>query len=254
MTDFENRTSPAPRLATAEPFISAHGRAQVVVALFVAFIAVALFSIVTNVLGLASEPIVLASEDGQEVTLGDLLQLLSALAALVVYLSLVVAFLLWLYRASKNLRALDNRPAEHSPAWAVGSFFVPFVNLIVPYKAVREVWEKSDPPSRTGDSFIFAEPTPAPPLLGWWISWLVSNALGNLSWRLHSDAATPDALRFVAGFDILADVTHIISAVLAIYVVRGIDRRQQESSRHVTYVQHLPPPPPDFSQQPQHGA
>lgn len=258
MLNPQNQAAPPAGLTAAAPFVSAHARASVVVALFVAYIAVALFSVATNLFGLAAEPIVLAAaEEGlEQITLYDLLQMFSALGALAVYAALVVAFLLWLHRASKNLPALGNPPSriEHSPGWAVGSFFLPFANLVIPYKAVREVWEKSDPAARTGDDSMFAPPSSTPLLLGWWLSWLASNVLGNVSWRLHSDAATPDTLRFVAGFDILADLTGILSAVLAIFVVRGIDRRQQERARHVAYVPNTPPPPPVFTPPQPQGA
>src|SRR5918997_5039842 len=93
---------------------------------------------------------------------------------LAVRVALVVAFLLWLHRASKNLRALGNpsQRIEFTPGWAVGWFFIPFANLVMPYKAVREVWEKSDPAVRTGDDFMFAGPSSAPLLLGWWVTFI----------------------------------------------------------------------------------
>jgi Domain of unknown function (DUF4328) len=251
MMNLENRTAPPAGLTASEPFVSAHGRALVVVALFVAYIVVALFSIVTNIVALAAEPIVLTTEDGQQVTLYDLLLLLSVIATILVCGILIVAFLVWLYRVVRNVPALGTPKSrvEYSPGWAVGSFFVPFVNLVVPYKAVREVWEKSDPAVRTGDDFMFAQPSSAPLVLGWWLAWLASNVLSNISWRLHDESMTPGTLRFVAGLHVVAHLAGVVAAVLAILVVRGIDRRQLERARHVAYVSHMPPPPPVFTQQ-----
>ena len=240
-------------LTAEEPFVSAHGRATVVVALFVAYIAVALFAVAVNLFMLTTDPVVLAAAsegDPEQLTLNDLLQLLVGLAAFVVYLALVVAFLLWLYRASRNVPALGNPKSavEYSPGWAVGSFFVPFVNLVVPYKAVREVWEKSDPAIRSEDDIRFTPPSSTPLLLGWWLTWLATNVLSNITWRLHSETATPDTLRFVAGIEIAADLIGVVSAALAVIVVRGIDRRQAERARHVSYAGGAPPPPPVFTQ------
>ena len=248
MMNFENRTAPPSGLTASEPFVSAHGRAVVVVALFVAYILTALFSIVTNIVALA-EPIVLITEEGQQVTLYDVLLLLSILATFLVCGALVVAFLVWLYRAVRNVPALGNPKSgvEYSPGWAVGSFFVPFVNLVVPYRAVREVWEKSDPAVRTGDDFMFAQPSSAPLVLGWWLAWIASNVLSNIAWRLHDDVMSPGTLRFVAGVHITSHLSGIVAAALAIPVVRGIDRRQTERARHVTNVSHMPPPPPVFT-------
>lgn len=238
-------------LTASEPFVSAHTRATVVVVLFGLYVVVALSAVATNVAQLALPPVVLgaAEEGGEPLTLGDLFQFLVALATLFVFVALVVAFCLWLHRAAKNLRALGNKRVEHSPGWAVGSFFVPFANLVIPYKAVKEVWEKSDPSVRTGDDLMFAAPSSSGPLLGWWIAWLVSNFLSNIAWRLQakSTLVTGD---FVAGVDIASDLANVVAALLAIAVVRGIDRRQTERARRVTYLPHMPPPPPLFRPQP----
>jgi hypothetical protein len=248
---------PAAGFAASEPFVSAHGRATVVTGLFVAYIVVALLSIASTVVQLAADPIILAAGDGpdEQLTLNDLLMLLAGLAAVLVYVALVVAFLMWLYRVCRNVPALGNPRSgvEHSPGWAVGSFFVPFVNLVVPYKAVREVWVKSDPAVRAGDDSMFAQPSSAPLVLGWWVAWLVMNAASNISLRLMSKE-TADTRGFVAGVDLVSDLLGILAAVLAIAVVRGIDRRQAESARHVAYAPHTPPPPPVFAQSPPQGA
>jgi hypothetical protein len=76
----------------------------------------------------------------------------------------------------------------------------------------------------------------------------VSNFLSNISWRLESRAADTDS--FVTVVDIISGLGNIVAAVLAVMVVRGIDRRQAERARHVTYVPNLPPPPPVFRRQP----
>ncbi|HEX8117701.1 MAG TPA: DUF4328 domain-containing protein, partial [Pyrinomonadaceae bacterium] len=235
-------------LTASEPFESAHTRATVVVVLFALYVVVALAAVAANVAQLALPPVVLAAaeEGGEQLTLGDLFQFIIALATLCVFVALVVAFCLWLHRAAKNLRALGNKNMEHSPGWAVGSFFVPFVNLVVPYKAVKEVWLKSDPSAHIEEGVMFTAPSSTPPLvLGWWIAWLVSNFLGRLSWRLQ-DNSTLGTHDFVVGVDIISDLANVVAAVLAVLVVRGIDRRQAERARHVTYIPHTPPPPPLF--------
>ena len=239
-------------LTSNVPFVSAHTRAVVVVVLFVAYTVVALFSAAADVLAFITNPVVIAAEEGvnERLTLFELLQGLAGLATLAVFVALAVAFLMWLHRASKNLRALGNpsQRIEFTPGWAVGWFFIPFANLVMPYKAVREVWEKSDPAVRTGDDLMFAGPSSAPLLLGWWVTFIASNVAGNISGRLMETAHTDSALRFTAGVDLIASLLAVVAAVLAILVVRDIDRRQAERARHVTYAPHTPPPPPIFRQ------
>ena len=48
-------------------------------------------------------------------------------------------------RASKNLSTLVTDDVEYSPRSSVAAFFIPVVNLIRPYKVVREVYELSHP-------------------------------------------------------------------------------------------------------------
>ena len=130
---------------------SAHARARVVAALLIAGAIVAVLSVIVEALQIFLPELT----PGQEISdnpggaavllLGGLLDLLTV----GIYIATVIVFLMWLYRSCNNLRALGfgRRQISYSPGWAVGSFFVPFVNLVVPYRAVRELWQKSEPPS-----------------------------------------------------------------------------------------------------------
>lgn len=248
---------PAEGLTSDVPYVSARGRGQAVVFLFLAFIAVALFSVFSSALqlGLIAEVLAGGGVTDERVEANDRRQAAAAFVHLVVYVALVVAFLLWLYRVSRNLPALGNEKSriEYKPGWAVGSFFIPIVNLFMPYKAVREVWEKSDPGIRTPDDVMFTPAASAPLLLGWWLSWVAMNVLGRVTGRFEQEAATPETLRWVTWVEMAGDLVGVLSAVLAILVVRGVTRRQEERAAHVAYVPHTPPPPPLFTPPPPQG-
>lgn len=49
----------------------------------------------------------------------------------------------WTWRAWSNLHALGLPDLRFSPAWAVGSFFIPIVNLYDPFRAMRELYNRS---------------------------------------------------------------------------------------------------------------
>jgi hypothetical protein len=243
-----NQAPPVVGLTASDPFVSAHTRAMVVVALFVAYIVVAVSAVAAKVMQLVLPPLVLAAAEGdqEQLTLGELIQFLVALATLFVFISLVIAFLVWLHRVAKNLPALANPKSrvEYTPGWAVGTFFIPLANLFLPYRAVKEIWVKSDPSVRTEDDRMFASSSAPPLLLGWWITWIATNILGRVSGRAQS--GPPGMKSFVMFADLLSDLFAIVAAALGIMVVRGIDRRQAERARHVAYVPHMPPPPPIF--------
>jgi hypothetical protein len=178
---------------------------------------------------------------------------LIAIVTLLVYLATVVVFCFWIHRAYANLAALGNPKSrlEYSPAWAVGYFFIPLLNLYVPYRVTSEIWRKSDPAVRTQDGFMFAAPSAAAFILVWWLCWIASNVLDRFHGKLYDNASTPDAALMVAKLELVARAVALTSAVLAAFVVHDITRRQEARSQHVVYTPHLPPPPPIFNPPPQ---
>jgi hypothetical protein len=252
MTTEQPPTQPADGLVAGEPFVSARGRALVVLALFGAYIVITLCSVGLSLMRLTTEPVVLGGgAPDEQFTLDQLLQFFVGLGNLLVYVALVVAFLVWLHRVSKNVPALGNPKSkvEFTPGWAVGWFFIPLANLVMPYRAVREVWEKSDPAARTESDVMFTPPSSGGLLLAWWVCWIASNVVSNIAVRLQNGAGTAGAAGALAGVMIFSDLLDIAAAVLAVLVVRGLDRRQRERSRNVTYLPHRPPPPPVFTAQ-----
>lgn len=255
MATTENQAR-SPALLTADaPFVSGHGRAQVVVFLFLAVIAVAAFSVFSNALQLSflSEAAEAGGVSQEAAEANDKRQAAVWIIHLVVRLALVVAFLLWLHRASGNMAALGNPKSKiaYTPGWAVGSFFIPFANLFMPYRAVCEVWVRSEPPVREEGGLAFAPRPPTTLVLAWWVTWLASNFVGRAASRFGDRADTVDALQLVTWAAVLSEVLSIAAALLAVMVVRSIDRRQEERARHVVYSPHTPPPPPSFRPQPQ---
>ena len=53
-------------------------------------------------------------------------------------------FCLFMPRANRNARAFGSSMSI-SPGWAAGWFFVPIANLWMPYQAMKEIWQGSDP-------------------------------------------------------------------------------------------------------------
>ncbi len=51
----------------------------------------------------------------------------------------VVPYLMWKYRAAANARILDPSAARVSPGMAVGSYFIPFVQLVIPCQAMAGI-------------------------------------------------------------------------------------------------------------------
>jgi hypothetical protein len=135
-----------------------------------------------------------------------------------------VLWLVWLHRAYSNLVFVGSKRVRFSPTWAVGYWFIPFLNLVRAYQVMKDLWLRSD--SRNDrDGY---DDLPAPVLLrGWWgvsVSWA---ALESLFAGLAHDARTAEQLSDATHMGIAVGGVGIVATVLAIRVVREIDRRQR---------------------------
>jgi len=159
------------------------------------------------------------------VATASLISLLAS-ASLLMALPTGVAFLIWFHRAHRNLRSFRSGPFAFTPASAVGSFFIPFVNLVRPYEAMRELWQATDPIVRPFDE----GPHGLVPV-GWLVPswWLLFAGRAILSWfaLFHSgsgrgslDAAITTAWSLVAYHALT-----IPAAATAIALVYLIERR-----------------------------
>jgi hypothetical protein len=114
---------------------------------------------------------------------------------LLVYLATAVFFLRWTYLVKKNAMAIGASWLElkFSPGWSVGYYFVPFANLVAPYKALKETFQASHPEFRADKQRL--EWASAPKLLPfWWGLWLVNGILGQGIFQYSLHAKTLDQL------------------------------------------------------------
>lgn len=241
-------------LTSNTPFRSGRLRANITTFFLAAYLLVLLLSIASSLLyrsvysGVAGGAEI--SEEQEAV-----LQLMTggvALLHIAALIACVVSFCFWIHRAYLNLHALGNPRSslEYSPGWAVGFFFIPFVNLVVPYRVVKEIWVKSDPRVRTQEDYLYAPPVSTALVLTWWLTWIASNVLLRIANRLYDGSRDAETIVWTTNVDLFANCVRIAATVLAVLVVRGIDRRQEERSRYVTYAESAPPPPPLFAPPP----
>jgi hypothetical protein len=210
------------------PFISAAPRARWTIALLAVWI---LLDVVALLSELAQAGLVSRSLSGVPITKAeaasnDSRQQFIAILQLTVYVVTAVAFLLWFSRSYSNVAALSPIPRSFSPAWAVGSFFIPLLNLVRPFRITRELWHLSDP-DVTGASAADPRRWKTPPVLGWWWGvWLLSGGLGQVALTFSRRAGSPQEFLTASYIVIAANAAWIAAAALAIAVVKDIDARQ----------------------------
>lgn len=84
----------------------------------------------------------------------------------------LLLFLTWVYFSARFLYAKSHGRMAYSPAWCVGWFFVPILNLWKPYKVMREIERRSEQYLRFDDPRVIRDP-----VVGvWWTCRLLEAA------------------------------------------------------------------------------
>jgi len=146
--------------------------------------------------------------DAEQGRVNDLREQSLTILNLLYYVATAIVFGRWILLAHRNLPALGVRTIEVTPGWAVGWFFVPIVNLWMPYQAMRFLWRASHSATRPDiqDSGWA--------LQTWWTLWIVNWIVDRIVMVQASRARTVAELTVMTQWNIVGHV-----AMLALYVV-----------------------------------
>jgi Domain of unknown function (DUF4328) len=192
----------------SRPFSSAHSLAELVIillAICASFDAIAI--------AIGGYQMTLTNNDTPPVI--GTLQLVARLTAFIV-------FLIWFYRAHRNLQPLGIRRVRYSSPWSVLLFLVPILNLYYSYDLVKELWRQSSPDLGFSDDFLkqnafTLEHYPSKTaLIGLWWGITIASLL---------------AARFS---DLTSDALAAVASIVLILIVKNIDARQEEKHRRLT--------------------
>lgn len=133
----------------------------------------------------------------------------------------VVVYLVWFYRVRINAEVFDPFGHEMGRAWTGWGWFVPLVNLWFPRRIMLNIWDASRPAgSRTSHGLVNA----------WWAMWISTLVVGRAGFVSYREAETAADLYGAAGEVLFADVTGLVAAVLAVFVVLRLTRMQNEKA------------------------
>lgn len=126
----------------------------------------------------------------------------------------LITFYFWVYFMNKNVRALGATGLKYGPAWAVGCFFVPFVNLWKPFQMMEELWKGSQNPKAWRE-------IGKPSILGfWWASWIFSSILGLFSWTESRSVEHDMSITQYVGPPM--DIAHELHALYCLFIFSHI--------------------------------
>lgn len=163
-----------------------------------------------------------------EVTNNDDRQAAIGALYIVAFVATVIAFCMWIHRASTNLPPLGVHDQRFSPRWAVGWWFVPIMWLFRPYQVMKEVWKGSYPIKGLVAQAAWRD-APVSPLLGWWwAAWLLSAWVGNVGVQIFLRGQTTDELITGDWLVVVSEVIGILAIVLVFVLVQQITSNQEE--------------------------
>lgn len=160
---------------------------------------------------------------------------LARLIAYGVQLVCCVFFLVWLFRAYRNLTALGAEPLRFSDVWAIAGWFVPVMALFRPKQIMNDTWRASDPALAPRPRQIDWEQAVPPGILAWWWGlFLVGGWLDGFGLRKLGDWATISEARTGMWVVLAGTAALSAAAVLAIVIVGRITARQRERAERLS--------------------
>jgi hypothetical protein len=209
-------------------FVSGRALAQWVVILLAVYMLVGVVAVISDIaeIRLLDRMVGGGFFTWREAEASDNRQATIGLIQTALFVTTAIVFLVWIYRARRNLPVLGARGLRYSPGWAVGWFFIPLANLVLPFLVATEIWKASDSSDMDGHSWRNA---PSSPLIAsWWALWVIS-ALAGWAFRvLINDPEEITAISAATWAVFVGDLVAIPASLLLILVVREINARQEE--------------------------
>jgi hypothetical protein len=170
----------------------------------------------------------------------------------VAFIATVVTWCIWQHGAQRAAGSLSSEPLKFTPGWAVGWWFIPFANLVQPFRTVNELWKASHGGVWRNLSTWFVIPL-------WWAFWIASfvhvwsgDGSASVGFGLGTFGQVPTTAAQLASRDsweIVSVLFRIFAGVLAILIVRAVVVLQQSATQAWTPPvpltgSDIPPPPP----------
>jgi hypothetical protein len=172
----------------------------------------------------------------------------AAVAVFMLTIAIAVLFIIWMWRAANNNEALGRRNPRLSDGWAIGGWFIPVANFVLPILIMQDLWRGSDP-SVPRDHPDWRQARGSG-LIGVWWGLLVASVVGRFASRTNANAAGDfeSFSDFRAGnsLAVIATLFAIAAGVLAISVVRRLARRQEQclEAQQLAWQTPVPQGPP----------
>lgn len=124
-----------------------------------------------------------------------------------------IGFIRWFFLAYRHTSRSAGHALNHRPGWAIGAWFVPFLNLVRPYTIMKELVIENSP---DGASTALVS--------WWWGTLIASGLLARTGSVMAESAADLESVQAALGVTILSDVLVFVAAVLGFRLVGRVTR------------------------------
>ena len=142
----------------------------------------------------------------------------------VVFIGSVVTFLRWFSAAYKGLHSRV-QGLRFTEGWAVGAWFVPFLNLFRPYQIMKELYVETDKMLQDHEEYQ-REPLNVSSVGLWWGLWVVVGIVSQASMRIALRSEEADMLVMSSYLSILSGIISVPLALVAVKVIKGYARAE----------------------------
>ncbi len=204
-------------------------RARIIIILFITLFVIMVASLATQ---LWQYSVIVAFDNGttdnSQLTFSDTVVRIPAIAYSIIFILCTIYFIRWFRRAYYNYIQLNLGAASFTEGWAAGAWFVPFTNLVRPYRIMQELWHgtlKLLSGNSTGDY-------PSTLIGAWWLTWILYNFVSSAGNRLRMYMTTIDSIKTAILVDVVGDIIGLVSLIFIILLVRSyaeLEKRLEEA-------------------------
>jgi hypothetical protein len=138
----------------------------------------------------------------------------------------LVLYIVWTWRSANNALALGRTGARQSPGWVIAGWLVPFLNLVLPYQTMSDLYRSSGPDAGRGDAWRSRHSSGR--IATWWVAYLVGSFgyAFSILWVLLGHLSVSEAnVWFAVTRGVLA-----LSGLLGAWVVWDVTQRQEHQN------------------------
>ncbi len=134
-----------------------------------------------------------------------------------------VTFIKWFRRAYYNLDTQIETRFED--VWCVWSWFAPIINIFRPYQIMKELYVETN--ELLVEDIGTYTPSNTAYVILWWILWVVTLVVGNISYEWEAKAQTAEHILMSTQLDIFSTALWICLSILTIKVIGDYAKMEQ---------------------------